>query len=165
MQRRVSNSKIQCPTNRKYKTESSSSTSKPQLLDKDRTHDRVLGMVCSPAEDTFTFSQQAVEEVVDTSCAVLTNVKLYSDAGDLAQLGTDWDKPIAELLHVLWVDGLNSIGGGSTMCTFSAVSSETSGRSRLTIFRSMSSRFILFIVGYQKKLQKPGLVCVGAVWD
>ncbi|XP_058817112.1 uncharacterized protein LOC131680413 [Topomyia yanbarensis] len=98
--------------------------SKSLHLDKDGTFERVLGVIWVTSEDHFTFDQTVLEEIIDldhetpTKRQVLRAVmRLYDPLGFVAHFvvqgkilmqeiwrtGTDWDEPIAEQLHELWI--------------------------------------------------------------
>ncbi|XP_053686569.1 uncharacterized protein LOC128736113 [Sabethes cyaneus] len=102
--------------------ETGSPDSKSLAFEKEKLHERVLGVVWVPAADHFTFDQPELEEAlnnetVPTKRQVLRTVmKLYDPLGFVAHFvvqgkvlmqeiwrtGTGWDEPIAEHLYNLW---------------------------------------------------------------
>ncbi|XP_062557202.1 uncharacterized protein LOC134222066 [Armigeres subalbatus] len=103
--------------------ETESPISKSLNLDKEGTHERVLGVVWVPAGDYFTFNRNGLEDVLATESTIPTKrqvlrivMKLYDPLGFIAHFivqgkilmqeiwrsGTAWDEPIKEQLHDLW---------------------------------------------------------------
>ncbi|XP_062557220.1 uncharacterized protein LOC134222088 [Armigeres subalbatus] len=103
--------------------ETESTVSKSLHLDKDGTHERVLGVVWVTTEDNFIFDCNGLEEVLGINNTILTKrqvlrivMRLYDPLGFVAHFvvqgkilmqeiwrtGTNWDEPIVEQLYDLW---------------------------------------------------------------